>query len=121
VLTLVAGLIGIVLLPGGIHYSWLMVTGRLVSTNYPGAVLALPADLLVLPVAILSIWKQEFGGRLALIVGIAGFAGALATRCAWQAANLRGLAEWVILFLVTATVGWLLIEDAKYVENAWKI
>jgi hypothetical protein len=74
---------------------------------------------LVLPVAILSIWKQEFGGTLAVIVGIAGFAGALATRCAWQAANRRGLAEWAIAFLVTTAVGWLLVEDAKYLGNVW--
>jgi hypothetical protein len=119
VLTLVVGLIGLALLPGGIHYGWLMVTGRLASTNYPGAILAIPAELLVLPVAILSIWKQEFGGTLAVIVGIAGFAGALATRCGWQAANRRGLAEWAIAFLVTTAVGWLLVEDAKYLGNVW--
>jgi len=76
VLTLVAGLIGLALLPRGICFGWLMMTGRLVSTNYPGAVLAIPAELLILPVAILSIWKQEFGGKLAVIVGIAGCAGA---------------------------------------------
>jgi hypothetical protein len=121
VLTLVAGLIGVAFLPRGLCFGWLMVMGRLVSTNYPGAVLAIPAELLVLPVAILSIWKQEFGGKLAVIVGIAGCVGALATRCAWQAANRRDLAEWVILFLVTAAVGWLLVEDAKYVGNVWKI
>jgi hypothetical protein len=121
VLTLVAGLIGLALLPRGICFGWLMMTGRLVSTNYPGAVLAIPAELLILPVAILSIWKQEFGGKLAVIVGIAGCAGALATRCAWEAANRRDLAEWVILFLVTAAVGWLLVEDAKYVGIVWKI
>jgi len=119
VFTVVVGLIGILLLPGGIHYGWLLVTGRLASTNYPGAVLATPAELLILPVAIFSIWKQELGGKLAVIFGIAGFAGALTTRCAWEAANRRGLAEWVILFLVTAAVGWLLVEDAKYVGSDW--
>jgi hypothetical protein len=117
----VAGLIGIILLPGGIHYGWLMLTGRLTSTNYPGAVLAIPADLLILPVALLSIWKEEFGGKLTVIVGTAGCLGTLATRCAWDASNRNGLIECVVAYLVVAVMGWLLVEDAKYVGIVWKI
>jgi len=119
VFTVVAGLIGIVLLPGGIHYGWLMVTGRLIATSYPGAVLAVPAEMLVLPVVTLSIWKQELGGKLTVIVGIAGFLGTLATRCAWEASNRNGLIECVVVFLITAVIGWLLVRDAKYVGNDW--
>ena len=71
-LTLVGGLIGIVLLLSGIHYGWLVATGRFISTSYPGAALALPVDLLILPVAILSIRKEEFGRTLAVIAKFVG-------------------------------------------------
>jgi hypothetical protein len=79
--------IGVCYFPTGIASFISLIKGATSRSNFPGALLAIPAWILLLPFSVVAIWRRRLGTRICLIAGLAGAVGTLTMPCAWERIN----------------------------------
>lgn len=106
-------LLGLEFMTTGLRNATGLVERTTAASNYPGTLLATPAWCLMLPFAVIALWRRQQYGTLCIVAGIAGAAGTLTMPCAWERANWAGLVGSTLMSLVFAFSAWWLKRNER--------